>query len=271
MFASTPEAKSIGWSYRSANEIRQIADSDGSVLVVPVGSVEQHGVHLPVATDSLLAEAVATGAAERASEDVPVLVAPTVWSGYSPHHRSLGGTLTTGFSTLLEFLRGTLETAVDDGFDALLLVNGHGGNRSLVGALTSELGRRDPSRQFLSLTYFDVVDDLVDEVRDSDPGGMAHGGEFETSLMMHLHEDLVDEAAVAERLDEPYSLGDRDLVEPGPLSVYRPFEYYSDSGAIGDPGEASASKGETLYQGIVKELGDLVVEISRRAEPEPER
>jgi creatinine amidohydrolase len=76
---------SNSWAGQSYEEIVQTADRDGSVVVVPVGSVEQHGHHMPVATDTILVNAVATLGAQRASDD-PVLVTPPVWTGNSPHH-----------------------------------------------------------------------------------------------------------------------------------------------------------------------------------------
>lgn len=265
MFGHEAEDPSIVWSYRSAPEIRQLAASSGSIFVLPVGSIEQHGIHLPVATDSMLATATSLGAGSRTAEETPVLVGPTVWTGYSPHHRSLGGTMTTPFEELLAYVRSIVSSAVDNGFDAVLIVNGHGGNRPLVGALTSELGRNDIDREYLGLTYFDLGTESIVEHRDSDPGGMAHGGEFETSLMLHLYPELVSAEAAASYLDEPYDLGDRDLVDSGPLSVYRPFEAYSESGAVGDPDAATAEKGAEWYGAIVDELASLIDAVSRRA------
>lgn len=264
MFETDSSNRSLRWIYQSAPEVRRIAGSPGSILVVPIGSIEQHGVHLPVATDSLLATAVSLGAGSKTAEETTLLVGPTVWSGYSPHHRSLGGTLTAPFGELLSYLRSIVAAGVENGFDAVLFVNGHGGNRPLVGALTSELGRDDPDREYLGITYFELATELIEELRDSDPGGMAHGGEFETSLMLQLYPELVGTETTAAYLEEPYDLGDRDLVDPGPLSVYRPFEAYSDSGAIGDPSAATATKGATLYDAITDELAALFDEISRR-------
>ncbi|WP_049892876.1 creatininase family protein [Natronococcus jeotgali] len=247
---------------QSASDIASVGETDGSVLVVPVGSIEQHGEHLPVMTDTLLANGVATAGAKHAAEDVPVLVAPPIRPGYSPHHLSLGGTLSAGFETLLNFVRDTADSGLENGFDALLLVNGHGGNTPLIGAAVSELGREHPETEILGVTYFELVTDFVDEVRDSDTGGMAHGGEFETSLMMYLHPELVDtDAMPATYWDEQYDLGGDDLVSGGPLSVYRQFEEYSDSGAIGDPNVADETTGEQLFEATTEAFAELLVEV----------
>ncbi len=134
-----------------------------------------------------------------------------------------------------------VEAGLANGFDAVVLVNGHGGNRALVGAVVSEVGYANPDSQVLGFTYFDLATDLVEEIRDSDLGGMAHGGERE-SLVFHLDPSLVDRDAMdAEPFDEPYDLGDEDLVQPGPLGVYRPFEVLR-IGCDRCPERASAEK-----------------------------
>jgi creatinine amidohydrolase len=78
------------WASQPYGDVVELAERDGSLLVVPVGSLEQHGYHLPVATDTLLVDAVANDAAE--ATDAPVLVSPPVWTGLSPHHLPFGGT-----------------------------------------------------------------------------------------------------------------------------------------------------------------------------------
>ncbi|SDR04713.1 creatininase family protein [Natronobacterium texcoconense] len=254
---------SSSWVGRTAGEIREVGESDGSILIVPVGSVEQHGDHLPVGTDTLLASAVATRGAELAS-DVPVAVTPPIWSGYSPHHLQFGGTLTLSFETALAVVEDVVSSGLENGFDAVLLVNGHGGNGPLVGAAVSEIGVDHPDAEVTGITYFSLAESFADEIRDSEDGGMAHGGEFETSLLLHLYPDLVREDGDATPLEEPYDLGDADLLAPGPLSVYRSFEEYSESGAIGEPELASAEKGRELFERLGDELETLLREIHER-------
>lgn len=252
-------ADSSLWAAQTYADIRTIGEENGSVAVVPVGSIEQHGYHLPVATDTLLAAAVARLGAERVAEQLPVLVTPPVWSGLSPHHMDFGGTITLEVETLLAVLRDIAASVLDNGFDAILFLNGHGGNMSLIGTAVSKIGKEFPDYQILGLTYFPLADSFIDEIRESDIGGMAHGGEFETSLMLHLRSDLVHlDSAEATYLDDPYDLRRQDLFKGGPLSVYRPFREYSDSGAIGDPGLASAEKGAELYDRIGDELSILL-------------
>ncbi len=250
------------WSAHTAPEIRELANEDGSVLVVPIGSIEQHGHHLPVATDSLLVSAVAKLGVERIREDIPVLTLPTFWSGYSPHHLSFGGTVSLEFDHMQRALEDVVDSALSNGFDAVLLLNGHGGNAALVDGTVNTIGTEHPEAEVLGLTYFTLAQSFIDEIRDSDPGGMGHGGEFETSLMLHLFEDLVrTDELDGTMMDESYDQALDDMFAGGPLGVYRDFEEYSETGAIGDPGLASAAKGERIYERLGDELEAVLRQI----------
>lgn len=264
----TGRSSSAAWATKTRREIRETGTADGSVVVVPVGSIEQHGHHLPVATDTLLADAVAHLGAERAGDDgdVPVLVTPPVWSGFSPHHTSLGGTMTLELENLLAVLENVADSALENGFDGVCFVNGHGGNASIIDNVVSTVGKSHADTEVTGLTYFQLAASFIDEIRESDVGGMAHGGEFETSLMLHLHSEFVTmEDADAEYLEEPYERGTQDLLVGGALSSYRDFEEYSASGAIGDPSLASAEKGEELFDRLGDELADVLRSVSEQA------
>lgn len=253
---------SPAWATRSAPEIRSIGGEDGSVAVVPVGSIEQHGNHLPVSTDTILADAMARLGAERVADEIPVLVTPPIWTGLSPHHMDFGGTITLSVETLLSLLGDVADSVLENGFDAVLFLNGHGGNMSVIGAAVTGIGRRFPDAQVLGLTYFQLAEPFIDEIRESDPGGMAHGGEFETSLLLYLRPDLVEmDRAEAQYLDDPYDLRRKDLFEGGPLSVYRSFAEYSETGAIGDPGLATDKKGAEIHERLGDELETLLLAI----------
>ncbi|MCD2204062.1 creatininase family protein [Halobacterium sp. KA-6] len=253
------------WAGETYENIEAVGEQDGSLLILPIGSIEQHGHHLPVATDTILVDAVAHLGAERVEDDVPVMVTPPFWSGFSPHHMSLGGTITLDFDVMLEAIENIADSALENGFDSLLLLNGHGGNMSLISAAVSTIGDEHGDVEVLGLTYFTLADRFIDDIRESDVGGMSHGGEFETSLMQYLREELVKEEEIeAPMLDEPYELGTHDLLDGGPLAVYREFEEYSHTGAIGAPELASAAKGEEIYQRLGDEMEELLTEIHER-------
>lgn len=250
------------WAAKPYPEIQEIAERDGSVLIVPIGSLEQHGHHLPVATDSLLVEAVARLGADRVTDEVPVLTMPVFWAGFSPHHRSFGGTVSLPFDVLREALEGVATAGIQNGFDAVLLLNGHGGNQPLVAAAVSTIGDANPETEVLGLTYFELAAEFIGDIRDSEPGGMAHAGEFETALMLELYPNLVREDAIAATpQDEPYKQAPQEMFVGGPLSVYREFEEYAATGAIGAPELATAEKGAEIRSRIGDVMEALLREI----------
>lgn len=262
MVFDTIESPAVSWAGKSAPEVISIAEELGSVLVVPVGSIEQHGDHLPVATDTILANAVSMAGSEAVDDEIPVLVAPPVSPGFSPHHLGFGGTLTLEFETLLAVVEETVKSAISNGFDAVLLLNGHGGNIPLIGAATSTIGVEHPNVSVCALSYFSLAASFIDDIRDSDPGGMGHAGEFETSLLLHVQAELVDMAAAnGTMLDEPQDHALSDMFDGGPLSVYRDFSEYSENGAIGDPTLASRAKGEQIMDRLKAEMAALLLDI----------
>jgi creatinine amidohydrolase len=194
-------------------------------VLVPLGSLEQHGPHLPLDTDTRIAVAVAGRAADGRDG---VMVAPPVAFGASGEHAAFPGTLSIGTQALTDLLVELGRDAARD-WDALLLVNGHGGNRDGVEAALSRLqaeGRR--------AAVFHV----------SPPGGDAHAGRAETSLLLHLAP-----AAVRVELAEP---GERAPV--GTLIDrlrHEGVRAVSPNGVLGDPAGATAEEGERLLAELV--------------------
>ena len=145
------------------------------LLLVPVGSTEQHGPHLPFGTDTVIAQHVAERVAERLSNSGDVVIAPPLWFGSSGEHQGFPGTLSIGREALhlvvLELVRSAAHWA-----RRVVLVNAHGGNAS---ALTDSVQQLRKERHDVRLVHCQVR------------GGDAHAGRTETSLMLHLRPDLV--------------------------------------------------------------------------------
>jgi creatinine amidohydrolase len=249
----------VSWAAKPYAEVRNIAEQDDSICIVPIGSLEQHGYHLPTGTDTYLVEAVATRGAERVADDVPVLLTPTLWVGYSPHHTPFGGTVTGAFDTLHAQIEQVADSALDNEFDTLLFLNGHGGNGPLVSAATATVGQTHPEAEILGLTYFELGVYFADDVRESDVGGISHGGELETSMMLHLYPELVDDEQMeATQWETGYDQAPSDLLDAGPLSVTLDVAKWSESGAMGDVSAVSAEKGQRFLDGFVDEMEALL-------------
>lgn len=197
----------------------------GAVCVLPVGSLEQHGDHLPIGTDSLLVEAVSLAAAAAARRDV--VVAPTVWTGLSPHHVRLGVTVTLEPDRLIEHVRSIVR-CLRAWFPEVVTVNGHGGNRGWLGALA--LADSCPT-----VNYWELIDAFVSrDIFPVDLGSVGHAGQLETSVMLAVQPELVGGRTVAfepiTRANDPFLLPDM-----------------GESGVLGDPSAASSAAGERFF------------------------
>lgn len=237
-------------------ELTAAAD-DGSVAVVPVGSFEQHGDHLPAGTDSLLVEAVVAEASERAT--VGTVQFPALWTGYSPHHVPLGGTITLRKETLVAVLDDVCASLIDVGFERVLFVNGHGGNKPALGLATADAGTRQAGSDVAAVTYFDLGRDAMAEHRRGDEGSAYHAGEFETALMLYLRSELVNSEAIADEPETPATdYSPRDMFAGGALDSRRTYDRITESGVRGTPSAATADVGAELFETVADELASLI-------------
>jgi creatinine amidohydrolase len=229
-------------------------DRDGTVLVLPLGSVEQHGHHMPLGTDTLLAHSLALAAAERMPGTVAVL--PPPWYGFSPHHMRFPGSVTLRAETLIALASDIVDSVVGHGFRRVLIVNGHGGNGGALDLLAATLGHRHHGRaRIAGLTYFQLAREAIAPLRATPAGGMGHACEFETAMMLHLRPDLValDRAAVTyPDPGSPYL--SIDLLASTAVRTYLDFGELSPSGTLGDPLAATAEKGAAFFEACTEAL-----------------
>lgn len=236
--------------------IADVLPIENAVAVLCVGSCEQHSYYLPTGTDTFLAEGLVKLASNHTERTV--LLLPTISVGFSPHHRYFPGCITIGAKTLINLVVDICLSAFASGITDLLIVNGHGGNQPALQNAVNELGAEHGVYPILT-RYWDLISQEIKEIRDSQPGGMGHAGEFETSLMMWLHHELVDIDRIshheATHSDEWYS---PDLFASNSLFRYVPFEYFTEGGNIGQPHLASSEKGKRIGEAIIKALSSLI-------------
>lgn len=211
---------------------------EAPLVLVPVGSTEQHGPHLPLSTDTVIAEAVARRAAAVLRDGAPrlrALTAPAIAFGASGEHAGFPGTLSIGH----EALRAVLVEAVRSAAGwagRVVLVNGHGGN---VAALDAAVGLLRREGHDTAWTGCGV------------PGGDAHAGFTETSMMLHLAPHLV-------RPFQGVAGETRPLAEIMPVLVARGVRAVSPSGVLGDPAGASAERGRELVEAAAAAVADRI-------------
>jgi creatinine amidohydrolase len=233
----------IEWRNLRADQLRERARA-GAMVIVPVGSLEQHGPHLPVEVDSRLVEGVSHATARIIAASEPVLVLPTVWTGVSEHHMSFGGTVTLDFAGFSAVIEGICRSVVRLGFKRIVLFNGHGGNDNALRVLTDDLSPKYgvPIVQF---TYWHAAAEAIAAILETQ-SALRHACEAETSLMMLLRPELVaeDRIALARANMAP------DAAPPAGVYRWRSIGSMSASGVIGNPDAASRDKGERLLRAI---------------------
>jgi len=202
------------------------------VLVVPLGSLEQHGPHLPLDTDTRIAVALAEGLAARCAG---VALAPPVAYGASGEHGAFPGTLVVGHEVLADLLVELVRSARRS-FTGVLLVSAHGGNEEALSLLEARSSAEGD-------------DVLAWRLRVA--GGDAHAGRTETSLML-----AVDPASV--RLDLAEAGCTEPLEDLLPRLRNEGVRTVSSNGVLGDPGGASVEEGRVLLDGLVHDLAGAV-------------
>jgi creatinine amidohydrolase len=242
-------------------------ERERTVAVVPTGSIEQHGPHLPLDTDTFLCSSVVTAAAERARGQGPVVVTPAVCFGASEHHMGFAGTVTLRPETFRHAVAGICASLARHGLRRLLVVNGHGGNTALLAATVQQLGFEWPVHA-VAVDYWTLARGVVAELRESGPGGMGHACEFETSLMLHLRPESVRRDRIVQEIVEPrYPYEQFDLFEKSGLSAHWKTHELSRSGVMGAPELANEEKGRRLFEACVDGVAALIEGLRMRPLP----
>lgn len=238
------------WNRLTAPELCDLARRD-AVVLLPVGSTEQHGEHLPSGVDDFLAAEVCRRAA--AVAPVPAVVAPSVWCGLAEHHMPFGGTLTLSLPTLHALLRDVCRSILRAGFQHILIVNGHGGNvtalNALVNELTVELGS-----PIAVTSYFTAGRAVISGALETQRHLM-HACEGETSMALAAFPALVRTELAARAVGPAISLQSEDS-----SPVYRSvtFDTVTRSGTAGDARGASTAKGERMLDGCADAVAELL-------------
>ena len=220
-----------------------ISPGGTSIVVVPVGSWEQHGPHLPFDTDSVIAESITDAAITRLGADTFV-VAPTVAISASDEHAGFAGLLSTGTEATADMLVGIARSA-SQWARGTVFVNGHGGNADAL----SRIGARLDAESISHASWWPSL--------PTGRTGDLHAGWTETSVMLHLAPDLVTTAAI-----EPGAVGDAAaLIEKMRVGGVAAV---SANGIVGDPRGASATDGERIFATWVDSLIECLRDADRR-------
>lgn len=234
-------------------------------VILPLAATEQHGPHLPLATDRLIAEHFC----QRLHDQMPdeVLILSTMAVGCSAHHMDFPGSLTLTHATFIQAVSETLEAVAAHGFKNLILFNAHGGNLASGRVALEMFGRRHPDCRAVMMTWWQLAAPALLALNETGPGGVGHAGEFETSLMLLIAPHQVAMEAIAPRGNQPtFDWAEADLLRSPQAALYRTFKEMTRSGAYGDPTQATREKGEAITALVLAEMvrivRDLAAEIS---------
>lgn len=233
------------------------------VVVLPIGAIEQHGHHLPLDVDVKQVESICQAGGER--DPGSMLVMPPVNYGYCHHVMDFPGTITISPTTFVNSLIDIGTSLAYHGFERVVLVNGHGSNHPLV----EQAGRQitlNTSATCLTISWWQLISSLWNDIRDSGPGGSAHACELETSMYLHLDEDGVRKDRVKGSLPSYFTDvpgGERwqqvDLtLGSGPATIVEWTSSYSETGSFGAPELGTAKKGEQVFDKAVEEMVAMI-------------
>ncbi len=240
---------SLSW-----NKAKEAAQEEGSTLIWPLGACEQHGPHLPLATDSLFSERIAEEVLSRLPSSMPVWILPSQALGFSPEHSSFPGTISISASLLLQLVMEVGQQLSSIGVRRLLLFNAHGGQIGLLEAAARELRMQCPSMSVLPCFLWRGVSSLQDLIPVLERESGLHAGLAETSLMLSLAPELVG----SERPFDGDHISPESAATPPEgwsLEGAAPWawltEDLSHSGVIGDSRGASSALGNDIKKVLI--------------------
>ena len=238
---------------------------DGTlVIIVPVGSIEQHGYHLPHSVDSRCPEYIAEKAAEKLVSEggMRVLVAPVIRYTDTTHFKSYPGTIGVSTDTFMKVIEDVARRLVNQGYKNIIFLNGHGPNSSIIQVALMKVSFSLPKAGLYSLDWWSLGADKIKAMRKSN--SMWHAEELETSLSLVIQpENVYMEKAVKDQTT--FSLSSKwvypDFYAPQRLTWHSRNRREGQSGVMGDPTVASKEIGEKFLSAIIDDLIEIIKEI----------
>lgn len=233
----------------------QLKTTEDSKILLPMGSLEQHGPHLPLATDTIIADHISQIVSERLKNS---FLMPPLVLGCSLEHMGFAGTISLQLETLTNTVLDVATSVRQSGIHKIFIINGHGGNRAAIDSTLIKIKHCYPDMHIFSFTILDLVKKKYCEIRKSGKRLVGHADEIETSIMLAIKPELVDmRKAITEApaLPENVSFEGEDLAK---ISFGWRATDLTKSGILGDPLSANPENGKILIDYAVETIAELV-------------
>jgi creatinine amidohydrolase len=242
----------------------QITDLTDRVVVLPLGSLEQHGRHLPMLTDSMIGAEIVRRAEAELGESA--LFLPILWTGASDHHRGFPGTVSISNAVYVDVLVDMLDSIISAGFHKIFLLNAHGGNITpgRMAIYEAQMRNREHSDLWLAFSsWWTIAAPQVAAITCVDEEMVTHACEQETSMILVLRPELVRmDAARGATIPFESAFYCPDFSRPSRVVVPRAFDQLSETGAFGHPEVATTEKGEALFAAATEQVVRFVREFA---------
>lgn len=229
------------------------------VVILPVGSVEDHGYHLPLDMDHQV-EKICLEAGRRRPD--LFLIAPLIPYGFNLHHLDWPGTVHVASETFIAYVKDVCKSFAHHGFKKILIVNGHGSNMPNLDLVARKV-ILETDAHCAALIWTDLCMDTFAGFRETPWPGSGHADEIETSLYLHIDPERVQMDKAVKEIPEEWSKSKYfflDLQKGAPVSFMDWWTRWNVSGVVGDPTVATAAKGEALWEKTIESLIELAEE-----------
>jgi creatinine amidohydrolase len=232
-------------------EVQEYLKKNDMVLL-PVGSTEQHGKHIAEDNDAFTAYEIA----RRVAEKTGVLVAPPMPFGNSVHHMRFPGSITLTFQTLANVYKEVCKSLLHHGFEKIVIMNAHGGNTGAISQALREV-KEETGKTVYSLMAFPSARGFgAESVKILEQEGGGHACEMETSVALHLGQRVLMEKA--EKWKPPASQTEFDRKYRRKFATAREFHEITEIGSLGDPTLATEEKGKKMVEAVVDDIAAFI-------------
>lgn len=252
--------------YLTWTEIEEMPDKENVVIIQPIGAIEQHGPHLPLAVDSAISVGVLGQALSKLDSNIAAYALPCLYYGKSNEHWQFPGTITLSAETLLSVIKEMAESIYQSGFRKLVLMNSHGGQPQIMEIAARDIHQQRPDFLVFPLFTWRVPHIAGELLTPEEKKYGIHAGDAETSIML----SLLPEQVKMERAVREYPQGlpqDSLLSMEGKLPFAWLTRELSQSGVMGDATAATVEKGDRLLASVADGWVKLIQDVYRFRQP----